>query len=48
MVVLVLEFFGTSRGLVAFLRSPLFSPRKRLGQHCSVTEDDDDHDHEDD
>jgi hypothetical protein len=35
-------------GTRCFLRSRLFSPRKRLCQHRSLTEDDDDHEDEDD
>jgi hypothetical protein len=38
----------TSTALGRFLRSRLFSPRKRLCQHCSATEDDDEDEDEHD
>ena len=42
------RFLRHLHSICCFLRSRLFSPRKPLCQHCSVTEDDDDHADEDD
>jgi hypothetical protein len=43
-VVLRSRFLRHKHGTGCFLRSRLFSSRKRLNQHSSMTEDDDDHD----